>query len=417
MLTLFNSMGRRLEVFKPMNVGEVKMYTCGPSIYLLPHIGNYRTFLYEDLLQRYLEYRGFRVDRVLNVTDVEDKALAQAEKEGVSLKELTDRNFDVFLDELKKLRVKKPDHLPRSSTSVDAAVDLVEKLLEKGYAYWHRGNVYYDPLKFKGFGRLYGLDMTKWPQEKRRFHKDTYPGNRWNRGDFILWKGYTTGEKAYWETRIGKGRPAWNVQDPAMAMRYLGPKVDIACGGVDNMIRHHDYIIAVAEGATGEEFARYWLHGAHLHVNGKKMSKSLGNIIYPRDLVKKGYEWGQIRFFLFYGHYRKILNYTPEKFEKTVEKLRKLQTMIEELQETMDLGEKPSREARNLVSSIKADFEKNMDNDLHVKDAFDSINKTVSRLLVLKKKGQIGSEEARRALAELRRIDGVLQVLFQKPAN
>lgn len=260
-------MTQRLEAFQPLEDKQVKMYTCGPSIYQLPHIGNYRTFLYEDILQRYLEYLDYKVERVLNITDVEDKAIEEAEKEDVTLKKLTERNAKIFLEELKMLKAKTPSYIPRSSTTVDQAVSLIEKLLEKGYAYWYKGNVYYNPLKFRGFGKLYGLDMSKWPKEKRRFHKDTYPGNRWNRGDFILWHGYKKGDKVYWDAKLGKGRPAWNVQDPAMAVQRLGYKVDMCCGGIDNVIRHHDYVIAVVEGVTHEQFARYWLHGAHLYVD------------------------------------------------------------------------------------------------------------------------------------------------------
>jgi cysteinyl-tRNA synthetase len=242
------------------------MYTCGPSIYLLPHIGNYCTFLYEDILNRYLEYLGYRVERVLNVTDVEDKAIAEAEKEGKTLKRLTERNTKIFLDELQKLGAKMPTRFPKSSTSVEQAVSIIQTLLKKGCAYWYDGNVYFDPLKFKDFGKLYGMDMKRWPKEKRRFHKDTYPGNRWNLGDFILWHSYREGDKVYWDTSLGRGRPAWNVQDPAMVSQALGYKVDVYCGGVDNLVRHHDYVKAVMESLTGEQFARYWLHGEHLFV-------------------------------------------------------------------------------------------------------------------------------------------------------
>jgi len=290
-------MSRKLEEFKPIGDEKLRMYTCGPSIYQLPHLGNYRTFLFEDVLQRYLEYLGYNVERVLNLTDVEDKAIAEAEKEGTPLRKMTERNAKMFLRELKLLRAKPPDYLPRSSTSIEQAVHLIEELLKMGYAYWHEGNVYYDPLKFKGFGKLYRLDMTRWPKARRRFHKDTYPGNRWNLGDFILWHGFKQGDKVYWDTKLGKGRPAWNIQDPAMATQHLGFKADIACGGIDNIIRHHDYIIAVVEAVSGEEFARYWLHGAHLYVDGKKMSKSIGNIIYPKDLIDRGCNWQSIRFF------------------------------------------------------------------------------------------------------------------------
>ena len=176
LLKLYNTLTRKLEIFKPLEEGKVKMITCGPSIYQLPHIGNYRTFVFEDILQRYLEYLGYKVERVLNITDVEDKALAEAEKQNINLKDLTDRNIETFISELKHMNVKIPDYLPRSSTSVDQAVHLIEILLEKGYAYryTHKGrkNIYYDPLKFDGFGKLFGLDMSKWPKKKRRFHRD-----------------------------------------------------------------------------------------------------------------------------------------------------------------------------------------------------------------------------------------------------
>lgn len=412
MLTLFNSMTRRLEAFQPMEDKKVKMYTCGPSIYQLPHIGNYRTFLYEDVLQRYLKYSGYEVERVLNITDVEDKVIAEAEKEGITLKKLTERNAKIFLQELRMLKAKIPTFIPRSSTSVDQAVNLIEKLLEKGYSYWHDGNVYYDPLKFKGFGKLYGLDLSKWPKTKRRFHKDTYPGSRWNRGDFILWHGYKKGEKVYWETKLGKGRPAWNVQDPAMATQHLGFKVDISCGGIDNIIRHHDYIIAVVEGVSGEQFARYWLHGAILYVDGKKMSKSRGNIVYARDLIKRSCKWNHLRFFLIYGHYRKRLNFTWARYRKTCERLQRFQNMVKNLSSIQSAGNESSPQTKRLVVRLKTDFEKNMNDDLHVSDAFDALFKTVSKLATLKARGKFGADDARRTIASLKEIDRVLQVLF-----
>jgi len=412
LLMLFNSMTRKLEEFQPFEDGKVRMYTCGPSIYLLPHIGNYRTFLYEDILHRYVEYLGYKVERALNITDVEDKAIAEAEKEDTTLKELTEKNTENFIEELKKLGAKTPTHIPKSSTSVDKAVQIIETLLKKGYAYWFKGNVYYNPLKFKDFGKLYGLDMTKWPKEKRRFHKDTYPGNRWNLGDFILWHGYREGDKVYWNTRLGKGRPAWNVQDPAMATQSLGSKVDIYCGGVDNLIRHHDYVIAVAEGFTDKQFARYWLHGEHLYVDGKKMSKSRGNIIYPKDLIERGCQWQHIRFFLINGYYRKRLNFTFKKFKKACDRLHEFKDMVNTLQNSKTSIEKSNPKTKKLIAKLKKDFEENMNNDLHVKDAFDALFRTVSKLVSLAEKGIVGVEDAEEAITELKSIDQVLQIIF-----
>lgn len=412
MLKLLNTETRKLGEFQPFERGRVKMYTCGPSVYLPPHIGNYRTFLYEDILHRYLEYLGYRVERALNITDMEDKAIAEAEKEGKTLKELTNRHAKLFLEELGKLGAKTPDHIPRSSASIDQAVQIIEALLEKGCAYWHKGNVYYEPLKFKGFGRLYGLDMKKWPVEKRRFHRDTYPGNRWNRGDFILWHGYRKGDKVYWDTRLGRGRPAWNVQDPAIAMQSLGPKVDIYCGGVDNLIRHHDYVIAIAESVTGEQFAKYWLHGEHLFVDGKKMSKSRGNIIHPLELIERGCEWRHIRFFLINGYYRRRLYFTHKKFKRACERLHESRAMVKALQSFKKKRGKSDSRTKKLIARLKTDFEINMNSDLHVKNAFDSLFKHVSKLVSLAEKGRVSAEDAEAALAELRRIDYVLQVIF-----
>ena len=276
LLKLYNSLSRKLKIFTPFENGDVKMVTCGPSIYQLPHIGNYRTFVFEDVLQRYLEYLGYRVKRVLTITDVEDKAINEAKKQNKPLKELTDYNLKQFIEELKQLKVKIPDYIQRSSAFVEQSANLVEILLKKGYAYWHnhkgRKNVYFNPLKVENFGKLFKLDMSKWPKKKIRFHKDTYPGSRWNLGDFILWHGFKEGEEVYWDTNIGRGRPSWNIQDPAMVPVDFDFKADIWCSGIDSTYRHHDYIIAVVEAVTDKPFVRYWLHGAHLFLEGEKMS-------------------------------------------------------------------------------------------------------------------------------------------------
>ncbi len=416
LLKLYNTLTRKLEIFKPLEEGKVKMFTCGPSIYQLPHIGNYRTFVFEDILQRYLEYLSYKVERVLNVTDVEDKALAEAEKQNINLKELTDRNLETFISELKQLNVKIPDYLPQSSTSVDQAVHLIEILLEKGYAYryTHKGrkNIYYDPLKFDGFGRLFGLDMSKWPKKKRRFHRDTYTGNRWNRGDFILWHGYKEGDKVYWDTRIGKGRPSWNIQDPAMMPKSFDFNADIWCSGIDSTYRHHDYIIAVVEAVTGKPFVCCWLHAAHLLLEGEKMSKRKGNIEYPAGLLEAECIWNHIRFFFIYGHYRRKLNFTFKKYTQVCRLLKSLRDLVKNFSVAEGGEQKSSLKAKKLVKQIKTDFEENMNNDLQVKAAFDSVCKIVSRLVKLKEKQMLSAEDSKEALAKLKDIDYVLQAIF-----
>ena len=414
-LKLFNTMTRKLEPFTPSGNKRVKMYTCGPSIYMLPHIGNHRTFIFEDLLQRYLEYSGYNVTRLITVTDIEDKAMAEADVERISWKKLTESNTEKFLQDLKLLKIVFPTYVAKSSTSIDQAGTIIRALLTKGYAYWHkherRRNVYYDPLKFGHFGKLARLDMNKWPTRKRRFHMDTYPGTPWNRGDFILWHGYRPGDKVLWNTKIGEGRPSWNVQDAAMITKHLGPRVDIACGAVDNLVRHHDYTIAVAESFTGKRLARYWLHAKHLLVNGKKMSKSKGNIIYPEDLIRKGYTTSHVRFALMSKHYRESLNFTIERLEKISRKLDAFRGTVNSIRNAKT-ATTPSKEAGILAREIITKFEMYMNHDLDVNTAFEAIFRIVSRLGRLAQHGRLSPKDSSLAIAYLRRIDEVLQVIF-----
>jgi cysteinyl-tRNA synthetase len=413
LLCLYNTLTRKVEPFKPIEDLKVKMYTCGPSTYQRPHIGNYRTFLFEDLLQRYLEYSSYSVTRLITLTDVEDKAIAQAKKENVSVEELTRRNESVFFKDFEALKMKIPDYKARASTVMDQTAALVKALVEKGYAYWHMHdgakNTYFDPLQFEGFGKLAKLDMSKWPKKKRRFHKDTYPGTPWNRGDFIIWHGCREGEVC-WETGIGRGRPAWNIQDVAMVTEHLGFQIDVACGGIDNLVRHHDYTLAIAEGVSGKKFSSYWLHGAHLLVDGKKMSKSLGNVYYPSDLMAKGYRNDQIRFYLIYRHYRKKLDFTFKKLAETTQILDTFKSMVQNLRKAKSVNS--SEKTKRLADSIIPSFNENMNNDLDVKTAFDKLYKIVSMFNGLIREERLSAEDADAAITNLRRVDSVMKVIF-----
>ncbi|KCZ71417.1 cysteinyl-tRNA synthetase [Candidatus Methanoperedens nitroreducens] len=413
LLVLYNSMTGAVEPFEALENREVKMFTCGPSIYQRPHIGNYRTFVFEDILQRYLEYLGYRVIRALNFTDIEDKSIEEAQKRNMDVLELTQQYADIFYEDIKLLKIEPPTCNPRSSTSVDRAVLLIQELLKKGHAYWYKGNVYFDPLTFEGFGKLAHLDMSRWPRVKRRFHRDTYPGDRWNRGDFIIWRGYKEGAIIYWDTAIGRGAPAWNIQDAAMLLQTLGLSIDILAGGEDNLVRHHDYIIATTEPVSGRQLARYWLHCAHLLVNGKKMSKSRGNIIYIDDLQRAGYTGEEIRFFLVYGHYKKKLDFSHDRIKKTSLKLKQAYGMINTIRNLGTGMHKTDNAVNELIMRLKRDFEKNMDNDLNVKPAFDSMLNTLSGLTELAEKSRVTPGDAERITAVLKSIDRVLQVFGQ----
>ena len=417
MLRFHNTLTKKLENFKPREPGKVKLVTCGPSIYQLPHIGNYRTFVFEDILQRYLEYLGYKVERLMTITDVEDKAIAEATNQDLTLKELTGNNIKTFIDELKKLKVKIPNNLQRSSLAINEAVYLIEVLIQKGYAYWYnyrgRKNVYFDPMKFKNFGKLYGLDMSKWPKKKRRFHKDTYSNDRWNKGDFILWHGFKKGDKVYWDTKIGKGRPSWNIEDQSMLMKTFGFEADIWCSGIDSTHRHHDYIIAVIESITGKSVVNYWLHSAHLFYEGEKMSKRKGNIKYPYDLLETECVWNHIRFFFIYGQYRQKLNFTFKEYNKVCKLLRAFRNMVNKFNIDEGDASESTFEAKKLVKKIKTDFEKNMNNDLDVKKAFDSLYENVSTLVKLKEKKMLSIQDSHKVLSEIREIDYVFQTIFR----
>ena len=411
MLNLYNSLTRKIEPFKPEEDMQVKMYTCGPSTYQPPHIGNYRTFLFEDILQRYLEYLGYKVKRLITLTDLEDKAITQAKKEDLKVEEVTRKNEGIFFQDFNLLRIKIPDYPIRASSVVDQAASLIAQLAQKGYVYWYTyngaKNAYFDPLKFKGFGKLAHLDMSKWPKKKRRFHKDTYPGTPWNMGDFIVWDGCKQGEVCY-DTQIGSGRPAWNIQDAAIVTKHLGFSIDVACGGIDNLVRHHDYTLAIAEAVSGKQFSRYWLHGAHLLVDGKKMSKSVGNVIYTGDVLKRGFSSEQLRFFLISAPYRKKLNFTFEKLTQTSEKLSSFKNMVKAVQGKRANGS--NQNADVLVEGLVSGFEKAMNNDLGVKSAFDCLYETVSKLHAMK---EPLSENASKKLSDgLRSVDSVFQCIL-----
>ena len=411
MLRIYNTMTRRKETFLPRAPPVVTFFTCGPSIYQRPHLGNYRTFLYEDIFERYLGYLGYRVERVLPFTDVEDKAIAQAEKEGMSLADLTSRVAEEFFREACLLRMKPPTYNPRSSTTVEYAVEIIERLLEKGIAYRYGPDIYFDPLKFPLFGKLFRLDMARWPRKKRHFRKDTYPGIRWNYGDFILWHGERKGDIVVWETRIGRGRPSWNVQDPGMVIPFLGNSIDIHAGGIDNLYRHHDYNLAIVESLTGREYARYWMHGEHLLLDGRKMSKSRGNIVYLSDLTSRGCIPDEVRFFLTYGHYRDRLNMTTEKLSEAREVLRNLKAMINGI--STGAGNLPGNTPDSPVArSLEEGFGDRMNDDLDVRGAVDRIAGSLGELTDLQASGELSPGEGGAALAALHRIDGVLQVLF-----
>jgi cysteinyl-tRNA synthetase len=412
MLELFNTMSRSKEVFQPIEQKKIKLFACGPSIYQRPHIGNYRTFLYEDLLIKYLEYSGYKVKHTIILTDIEDKAISEAKKKNQKVSDLTTIAAKKFFEEAKLLNIKLPNPVPRSSTCIEQSAILIKKLMDTGYAYRYKGDIFFDALKCRDFGKLFRLDIRRWPKKKVRFKKDTYNGRRWNLGDFILWHGYKDGDIISWDTKIGKGWPSWNIQDPAVIVKNLGYKLDINCGGIDNIYRHHDYTIAIVESISKNSYANYYLHGEHLVVNGKSMSKSRGNILYPEDLLKKNLRPYHLRFFLLYRHYRKKLNFTGDKFKNSNNYIDLIRKTAFDLLTYKEPKIKANAEVSVLIEKIKNEFEKNMNNDLGLGIAIDSIFAILVKLKNIKNIDGLGLKNISTLESILRKIDSVTGVIF-----
>ncbi len=420
-LYIYNTLNGRKELFVPRTQGTVKLFTCGPSVYREQHIGNYRTFLFEDILQRYLEYQGFDVERGMNFTDIEDKAVEESRSTGRTLSELTQPVIDSFFESAKLLELSLPKPgIPRATEVVQEAVSLVQRLLDRGHAYRHTdGNIYYDPLSYPGFGEVFGLDMSNWPEKRVRFAKDTYEGRRWNRGDFVLWHGDLPDDGFSWDTELGRGRPAWNVQDPAIILSSLGSEIDIHCGGIDNVYRHHDYNRAVMEGAFGTEFCPYWVHGEHLIVDGKKMSKSRGNVMYPSQLLKRGYSPQTLRLGLTYCYYREQLNLTEEHLQNTAQLLSRLQKSVDALIQPRAVtnrttAHRPEWEVQRtdrMIEEIPGVFRVNMDNDLGVKSAVDDLTRLLEHLDRRAAVSGLSTSQCARVRSHVRELNEVLRVL------
>jgi cysteinyl-tRNA synthetase len=308
-MKLYNTMSRALEEFTPLNGNKVGLYTCGPTVYNYAHIGNYRAYIFEDILRRVLKFAGHDVTQVMNLTDVDDKTIRGAMDAGVSLDDYTRTYKEAFFEDLKTLRVDPAEHYPAATEHVEEMIRLIERLFENEAAYQSDdGSVYFNVSAYADYGKLAHLDISGL-QSGARVAQDEYEKD--NVADFALWKAWDKDDgDVVWESPWGRGRPGWHIECSAMSMRYLGESFDIHTGGVDNMFPHHENEIAQAEAATGKPFVQTWLHCEHLRVNGKKMAKSLGNFFTLRDLIEKGYTGREIRYLLLSAHYRQELNFT-----------------------------------------------------------------------------------------------------------
>jgi cysteinyl-tRNA synthetase len=326
-LKLYNTLTRKKQVFKPLHGKWVGLYTCGPTVYNYTHIGNLRTYIFEDILHRVLEYNGYRVKHVMNITDVDDKIIRDAKKAQKLIYEFTEPYEKAFYSDLKKLNIKKAHRYPKATAHIPEMIKIIEALLKKRLAYKADGSIYFDISKFKKYGRLSGLKSRKL-KASARVNVDEY--TKENAEDFVLWKAVKAGEP-WWQAPFGEGRPGWHIECSVMSMKYLGPTFDIHAGAVDLIFPHHENEIAQSEGATGKPFAKYFIEGEHLLVNGEKMSKSLGNIFTLHNIEVHGFDPLAFRYLILTAHYRSKLNFTWKSLEAAQNALEKLRETVANL--------------------------------------------------------------------------------------
>ena len=424
----YNTLGRKVEEFAPLEQDTVRMYTCGPTVYDQAHIGNFRSFVWEDLLRRYLEWKGWRVIQVMNVTDVDDRTIRAAVERGESLEQVTAPVEAAFFEDWRTLGLEEVEHNPRATEHVDQMIALVERLESEGFAYVRDGSVYFAIDRFPGYGRLIDLDPESLRSGSRVEGDEEYSKD--DPRDFVLWKGgerVSESDVAIWDSPWGPGRPGWHLECSAMAMQYLGETFDIHTGGVDNIFPHHVNEMAQSEAATGKPFARFWLHAAHLLVDGAKMSKSLGNFYTVPSLIESGYRPSSIRFLLLSGHHRQQLNFTLEGLDRASRSVDRLYEFARRLSEAEAGGpggttepsgipeDDRSAEAGSAARRWRESFEAALDDDLNVADAlaatFEFVREGNSMLDSTTDSAADSAAIARElqpALAEFDRVFGVL---------
>jgi len=412
-LRFLNTLTRQVEEFKPLEPGQVRLYTCGPTVHDYAHIGNFRTYVFEDLLRRYLKYRGYRVTQVMNLTDVEDKIIRKAEAAGVNFKEYTAPYCQAFFEDLKTLNIEPAEHYPRATEFVDDMVDMIRDLLKKGIAYRSEdGSIYFNIARFPGYGKLANIQVDDLVAGAR-VAQDEYDKD--SACDFALWKAWDQGDgHVYWDQYpdLGKGRPGWHIECSAMSRAYLGDSFDIHCGGVDNIFPHHQNEIAQSEAFSGKPFVHTWLHSEHLQVESAKMSKSLGNFITLRDLLRpegnqsgRAYDPMVVRYALISVPYRSRLNF---KFDGLLQAEKALERMTGFLRRCQEVDQGSGDEVLGWIQETRQAFIEAMDHDLNIAEGLARLFEFITRVHARLDEAPIGRTAAQACQDFFQEIDAVL---------
>jgi cysteinyl-tRNA synthetase len=408
MLKLYNTLSGQVEEFKPLTPPAVRMYVCGPTVHDFAHIGNFRTFLFADLLRRYLKYKGYQVQHVMNITDVDDKIIRKSVEKQQSLRAYTEVYTNYFFEDFDALGAERPEQILRATDHIPEMIEIIKRLEANGHVYHSEGSTYFRINTFPAYGKLSKVNFEgNVTGASERVDSDEYEAKE-NARDFVLWKAAKAGEPS-WDTEIGSGRPGWHIECSAMSMKALGETFDIHAGGIDLVFPHHENEIAQSEGATGKPFVNYWVHAEFLMVEGQKMSKSLGNFFTFRDLVEKGYSPRAIRYLLLSAPHHKQLNFTLDGLkgaESTVERLNDFKRRLSELK----AAEGTSPDLNELLARAAQRFEAALDDDLNTAEALAAVHDFVRETNTALAKGEIRREDQTALLALVERFDSVFNI-------
>ena len=408
MLSFFNTLTRKQEEFRPMEDGKVRMYICGPTVWNFAHIGNFRTFIFGDILRRYLKFKGYQVTHVFNLTDIDDRIINEATKKGVTIDEFTAPYIDAFWEDFDALGMERPEVTPRATHHIPEMIDIIAKLLANGKAYESDGSIYYRIGAFPEYGKLSRIKFEgNIAGGSERVDTDKY--DKEDARDFALWKLVGEDEEPGWDAPFGRGRPGWHIECSAMSMKYLGETLDLHAGGMDLQFPHHENEIAQSEGATGKQFSRYWIHSEFLKIDDVTMSKSKGNFFTFRDLREQGYSPLAIRYLLLSVPTRKQLNFTFEGLqgaESTVERLRNFRSLVSNAK----TADGSNQEVGAFVTKALTDFEAAMDDDFNTAAALAAIHDLVREInIVLAGEGLL-SKDREEVLNAIAKFDSVLGI-------